>query len=82
MKTYEYTVSTHYLSYIFYCDFGGIEDEDELKAINDLIDEIGKGVVSIKTDEYTGEYQETYFGRCDICGLLSDVVDIEVTHFK
>jgi len=82
METYEYTISTHYLSCIFYCDFSSIEDEDELKAIHDFIEEIGTGTVSIKRDEETEEEVETYFGRCDICNLLSDVIDIEVTYIK
>ena len=70
-----YTVSIHYLTCIFNADFTGIDDSEELAKIEDFIDGVGTRTISVKNDE-------VYFGRCDICGLMSDVVDIEVITFE
>ena len=56
--------------------------KDELQNIHNFIDEIGNCIVSIKIDEETKEEVGSYFGRCDICDLLSDVIDIEVSYIK
>ena len=72
-KQKEFRISQAYVCAIEYGDMSGLE-EDEIKLINDFVEEQGDG-----TYEY-GE--EVYFTRCEINKMMSDCVDLKITWFK
>jgi hypothetical protein len=71
----EYTIGGHFMTAILYGDFSGMDDDEEIARVETFIDGIGKGCIEVVSDE-------THFSRCDITGMLSDCLNIEVTYFK
>lgn len=77
---YTMTIGTHFLSPIYNADLSGLEGSD-LEDAEKLINDIGTGCVSIVNDDPETGY-EAFFARCEVTGLMSDCVEIEVTHFS
>ena len=77
MENYvDLTISVYYLISLINNDYSSLTDE-EISRLNewedDLIEEVGSG-----TFDYPDDIDnEKYFGRCEICRLLSDVVDVK-----
>jgi len=72
MNTYEYKIASHFISAIEYGDLSALNEKEIWELENFLED--------LPEKEKHGHFtyaEETYFGRCEICGMLADVCDAE-----
>jgi len=70
-----YEINRHFITAIVYGDFSGIDDAEEASKVSAFIDEVGLGVIDIPN-------HDSSFARCDITGLHSDCVEIDVIKFE
>lgn len=70
METYQYRISEHFISAIEYDDYSGLSDEEQAQ-IEDFLANVPSQLFSY------GE--ESYFAKCDVCGLHAQVLDVTVT---
>lgn len=70
-----YTVSQNYLSAIVNNDYSGVEDDEHLEELYQLVEDIGTGIIDIPEEE------EPSFERCDVSGLFSDCITITIFDF-
>ena len=71
MKTTKLKISSHFLSYLINADDSGLEADDK-QIIDDYwqANNLGHAICPVEL--------EHDFDRCDITGLMSDIVELEV----
>ena len=69
-ESYFYTVSSHFLPAMVNDDYSGLSNEESRQLMKFISVLPGKGHWSI-------EETESYFGKCEVTNLASDVVNVQ-----
>ena len=69
-KAHDYTVSSHFLSAIINDDYSSLSNEESEQLTKFLSTLPEQGHWSVKETE-------SYFGKCEVTNLASDVVNVE-----
>ena len=65
------TVAKYYIPCLFYGDTSGIEGQEELKKVLEMIERIGTKTIDVIEDSED-------FSRCNISGFYSDTIQINI----
>ena len=81
-EIYEFTIASHFLYNLEYgFEEGGCDTDEDKEFVKAFEDQLNAKKEQLGYSSYHYGYdteQESYYDRCDICGLFAEVIDIQV----